>query len=155
MGDNVVYISTTAGVYALDVAERQVLDTPQLATLRSTLVSQVAVRDETLLAAVPELHQVHDMMSWKNSVNSSQAACKPGLYVVNLHSREPAAAAAAVWHGNAKSCAVEKAADGSLTYYVGTEPADVLISSDKGGTWLGTDSFKAIPGRRCACEKRS
>ena len=59
-----------------------------------------------------------------------------------------------VWSGNAKTCAVRTSRGGSRLY-LGTEPADVLTSDDMGRTWLGTDSFAAVPERwvnvTCMC----
>ena len=51
-----------------------------------------------------------------------------------------------VWSGNAKSCALRRVGD-DPRLYLGTEPADVLVSDDLGASWRGTDSFAAIPGR--------
>ena len=51
-----------------------------------------------------------------------------------------------VWSGNVLTCAVRRVG-ANTRLYLGTEPADVLISDDMGQTWLGTDSFAAIPDR--------
>lgn len=53
---------------------------------------------------------------------------------------------AKVWSGNAKTCVLRTVGDGPRLY-LGTEPADVLVSDDLGASWRGTDSFAAIPGR--------
>ena len=52
-----------------------------------------------------------------------------------------------VWSGNAKTCAMS-VVKGRQRLFLGTEPADVLISDDMGATWHGTDSFAAIPDRQ-------
>ena len=51
-----------------------------------------------------------------------------------------------IWSGNAKTCAI-KGVEGEHRLFLGTEPADVLISDDMGATWRGTDSFAAIKDR--------
>ena len=51
-----------------------------------------------------------------------------------------------IWAGNAKTCAI-KDIGGEQRLFLGTEPADVLISDDMGKTWRGTDSFAAVKDR--------
>jgi len=52
-----------------------------------------------------------------------------------------------IWAGNAKTCAICEV-DGEQRLFLGTEPADVLVSNDMGATWRGTDSFATIPDRQ-------
>ena len=70
-----------------------------------------------------------------------------GAWLAKLHnSASSIESESKVWSGNAKSCALH-AVDDELRLYLGTEPADVLISDDMGSTWRDTGSFMAITER--------
>ena len=83
--------------------------------LEGKQISHVAARHGTSFAAVS-----HD-----------------GLYEIGGN------AAARVWEGDARSCAVGP--DGSL--YVGTEPAMVYRSDDQGTSWSRLDQIDELPSR--------
>lgn len=97
-----------------------------------------------MLAAVPVIHEVHAMMGYVESTQTSQ---KAGLYHFDL-SNHQICQEDLVCEGNVKSCAIgDESASGKQRWYAGTEPADVLVSEDQGHTWSDTSSFAAIDGR--------
>lgn len=111
--------------------------------LQGNVVSQTSARDGVVLAAVPVIQEVHKMMSYVDSDSQRQ---QPGLYKCDLSGSK--IGCKRVYDGNVKSCAIGKeSASGKQRLYAGTEPADVVISEDKGATWSDTGSFKAIPAR--------
>ncbi len=114
--------------------------------LFDTVVSQATARDEILLAAVPVIHAVHEMMSYVEDDSREQQS---GLFVFDLSQGvQPNMKGKQVYNGNVKSCAIGKQSpSGKQRWYAGTEPADVVISEDTGATWADTSSFQAIPGR--------
>ena len=113
--------------------------------LQGNLVSQTCARDGVVLAAVPVIHEVHKMMGYVDSDSHRQ---QPGLYMFDLSKSAGDTSCKSVYDGNVKSCAIgKKSATGEQRWYAGIEPADVVISEDRGSTWADTGSFKAIPAR--------
>lgn len=112
--------------------------------LASKLVSQAVVKGDTMLAAVPVIHEVHAMMSYIENTSTAQ---KAGMYKFDLTNPQTCQEDL-VYEGNVKSCAIgNESASHPKRWYAGTEPADVLISEDDGKTWSDTGSFAAIEGR--------
>lgn len=114
--------------------------------LSDTVVSQATARDDTLLAAVPVIHAVHEMMSYVKDDSQEQQS---GLFLFDLSKGvQPKMQGKQVYNGNVKSCAIGKqSTSGEQRWYAGTEPADVVTSEDYGATWADTSSFQAITGR--------
>lgn len=112
--------------------------------LAGKVVSQAVVSGNTMLAAVPVLHEVHAMLSYVENRSTTQ---KAGVYRFDLSDTQSCQENLA-HECNAKSCAIgSESASGKKRWYAGTEPADVSISEDEGKTWSDTSSFAAIEGR--------
>ena len=137
-----LFATTSKGLYAFTLTGEV-----SLIGLQDNVVSQASARDGTLLAAVPVIHQVHQMMSYVDSDSRKQQS---GLYKFDLSAGSGASTQPKIVHtGNIKSCAIGKeSSTGKQRWYAGAEPADVLISEDSGVTWSDTGSFKAIPARQ-------
>lgn len=133
--------TTSKGLYAFSLTGEV-----SLIGLQDNVVSQATARDGVLLAAVPVIHQVHQMMSYVDSDSQKQQS---GLYKFDFSAGNGSSPQPKRVHtGNIKSCAIGKeSSSGKQRWYAGVEPADVLISEDSGVTWSDTGSFKAIPAR--------
>lgn len=136
------YVTSSHGVHACTWA-----GTTKHLGLDGDLVSQAVVKGDTMLAAVPVIHEVHAMMHYVDDPAKNQASAA-GLYKLDLSgSRSPRAIEEMVCKGNVKSCAIgNESSSGKKRWYAGTEPADVLVSDDEGLTWSDTNSFSAIEG---------
>ena len=133
-----LFATTSKGLYAFTLT-----GDVSLIGLQNSVVSDVAARDGILLAAVPVIAQVHEMMGYVDGESPDQ---KSGLYLFDLSGERQHSKL--VCAGNLKSCGIgQESATGKQRWYAGIEPADVLISEDQGGTWSSTNSFKAISAR--------
>ena len=134
-----LYITSSKGVHACSF-DGQVTTVG----LAGKVVSQAFISGNTMLAAVPVVHEVHAMMGYVDNTSTSQ---KAGLYRLDLSDTQ-SCQEHLMYEGNVKSCAIgNESTSGTKRWYAGTEPADLLISEDQGTTWSNTSSFAAIEGR--------
>lgn len=119
--------------------------------LEGHLVTHLVVAQDgcSIISAVPELGPVHRMLG---DLAPDQGTVKavPGVYITD--SRAPGSTHR-VWSGNARSVGVRgperttSAIPPCNELYVGTEPADVFVSSDNGAAWRSANGFTALPSR--------
>lgn len=140
-----LFVGTHQGIYRVTVPDGQV----NFVGLKGHFINHLFYRSKTLLAACPEFAAaLHGkMMKTDKFTNPNHV---PGLHV--LHPQDPSLpdgpwSSRCVWQGDAKSCSAVDLDQGGTRLLVGTEPADVYVSDDGGGTWSCSDSFKGAPTR--------
>lgn len=129
-----VYVATNDGVYAINLQTAQFVRLG----LENSVVSHVAYRDGQVLATCPVLGTVHKMQEIDPARHPDH---KPGAHLITLAPNPLNLTTNYLWCGDARSCSIGTGENGVSQYFVGTEPADVLCSSDGGRSWAGMNSL--------------
>lgn len=149
-------VGTAQGLYSVSLGPGSA--TARLAGLQARLINHVAAAVGgggggacSAAAAVPRLQtgdgQLHRMLGAEQVGEDAS-----GLHLLRSASESADAAwtCERVWSGDARSCGIWATGSGGsgLHLAVGTEPADVFCSHDRGSTWsAGTNSFAALDSR--------
>jgi hypothetical protein len=145
---SVLFAGTTRGLAAVNMLEGSV----HKLGLDNCYINHVSKLKNTLAAACPEFGPLHSLPAVDPVSYATHPNHQPGLHLLDLPA-SPAQYAgtpsARAWTGDARSCRLVPGSAPSAPprIFVGTEPADVLVSEDLGSTWADTASFGAIPTR--------
>eukprot|EP00887_Chlorella_sp_A99_P004693 scaffold4.g4693.t1 len=154
-----LYAGTPGGLFAIRTDGSKALE-----ALRGQVVNHLAVAHPVpgrqpgaaavLACACPQLQLsgLHRMLGDMPGLQPEQQ--QPGLHLLEIAGEEDGAPASVVlsrlaWEGDARSCAAAPPPGGSgpPLLAVGSEPADVHVSTDGGACWTGADGFAAMPSR--------
>ena len=145
MASSVVFAGTARGVAAVNLIE----GTVHKLGLEGSYINHVAKLHNSLAVACPQFGPYHALQKIGPDSHPHHEA---GLHLFDLPAgtssfeRTPCSS---VWQGDARSCRLVpgQAPSSPPCIFIGTEPADVFVSKDRGQLWSNTQSFASISTR--------